>query len=81
MFSDSITDEIRGIRRKLAEPFGNNLDLILADIRTREASDRRVYVSLPPRVAPGKSDDQKDAAELPSAVSDMASQRRQPADL
>ena len=41
MLSDSITDEIRGIRRKLAEPFGNNLDLILADMRTREASDQR----------------------------------------
>jgi hypothetical protein len=82
MFSDSITEEIRGIRRKLAEPFGNNLDLILADIRTREASDRRAYVSLPPRVAPGKSDEyQKDAAEVPSVVSDMASQPRQPVDL
>ena len=80
MLSDSITDEIRDIRRKLAEPFGNNLDLILADIRTREASDRRVYLSLPPRVASGH-DEQKDAAELPSAVSDMASQPRQPADL
>ncbi len=54
MLSDSITDEIRGIRRKLA--------------------------ALPPRVAPGH-DEQKDAAELPSAVSYLASQSRQPADL
>lgn len=80
MLSDSITDEIRGIRRKLAEPFGNNLDLILADIRTRETSDQRVYLSLPPRVAPGH-DEQKDVAELPSAVSHLASQSRRPADL
>jgi hypothetical protein len=29
MFSDSINDEIRGIRRDLAAQFGNDLDLIL----------------------------------------------------
>ena len=68
MLSDSITDEIRGIRRELAAQFGNDLDMILADIRRREASDRRVYVSLPPRVAPRKSDELNDARE-PSAQS------------
>ena len=68
MLSDSITDEIRGIRRELAAQFGNNLDLILADIRTREASDGRVYMSLPPRVAPRESDEQNDA-RAPSAQS------------
>lgn len=68
MFSDSITDEIRGIRRDLAAQFGNDLDLILADIRRREASDGRTYVSLSPRVASRTTDEQNDARE-PSAQS------------
>jgi len=50
MPTESITDEIRQIRRDLAARFGNDLDAILADIRMREASDGRTYVSLPPRV-------------------------------
>ena len=58
MVSDSITDEIRGIRRDLAAKFGNDLDLILADVRQREASDGRSYVSLSPRVASRKPDEQ-----------------------
>ncbi len=68
MLSDSITDEIRGIRRGLAAQFGNNLDLILKDIRTREATDGRVYVSLPPRVALRKPAEQNDVPQ-PSAQS------------
>ena len=68
MISDSITDEIRGIRHALAAQFGNDLDLILADIRRREASDGRTYVSLSPRVASQKPDEQNDARET-SAVS------------
>jgi hypothetical protein len=64
--SDSITDEIRGIRRELAAQFSNNLDLILADIRRREASDGRTYVSLSPRVASRNPDDD---ARAPSAQS------------
>ena len=68
MPSDSITDEIRTIRRSLAAPFGNDLDLILADIRQRECADGRTYVSLPPRVAARHSDEQNDARE-PSAQS------------
>ena len=52
MVSDTITDEIRGVRRELAVQFGNDLDLILADIRSRETSDGRVYMTLPPRVIP-----------------------------
>lgn len=59
MSTDSITDEIRSIRRDLAAQFGNDLDLILADIRKREASDGRTYVSLSPRVAPQKADEQE----------------------
>ncbi len=47
----------------LAAQFGNDLDLILADIRRREASDGRTYVSLSPRVASRKPDEQTDARE------------------
>lgn len=57
MVSDTITDEIRGVRRELAAQFGNNLDLILADIRSRETLDGRVYITLPPRVIPRQSDE------------------------
>ena len=63
MVSDSITDEIRGIRHALAAQFGNDLDLILTDIRRREASDGRTYVSLSPRVASRKPDEQTDTRE------------------
>lgn len=61
--SDSIIAEIRGIRRELSEQFGNNLALILADIRTREALDRHVYVSLPPRLIPKSSHEQNSDRE------------------
>jgi hypothetical protein len=63
MATDSITDEIRRIRRDLAAQFGNDLDLILADIRKREASDGRTYVSLSPRFALQKTDEQTDERE------------------
>jgi len=63
MVSDSITDEIRGIRRDLAAQFGNDLDLILADIRNRESLDGRRYVSLPPRKASRQPDEPADAPE------------------
>ena len=68
MLSDSINDQIRGIRRHLAAQFGNDLDLILADIRRRERSDGRNYVSLPPRACSRKADELGDAPE-PSAQS------------
>jgi hypothetical protein len=63
MASDSINVEIRGVRRDLAAQFGNDLDLILADIRKREASDGRTYVSLSPRVTARKQDEQTDEPE------------------
>lgn len=78
MPSDSITDQIRGIRHDLAAPFGNDLDLILADIRRREASDGRTYVSLSPRVASRKQGEQNDARE-PSAQSVPNGNRTPPA--
>ena len=47
MQPDPITEEIRSIRRKLAAEFDNDISLILADVRQREAADGRVYISLP----------------------------------
>jgi hypothetical protein len=49
MTNDSITDEIRAIRRELAAQFGNDVSRILADARQREAADGRAYVTLPKR--------------------------------
>lgn len=63
MRSDCINDEIRRTRHDLAARFGNDLDRILADIRKREASDGRTYVSLLPRPVSQKPDEQNDARE------------------
>ncbi len=49
MLTDPITEEIRTIRRELAAQFGNDLSRILWDVRRREASDGRTYVTLPKR--------------------------------
>jgi hypothetical protein len=49
MHVDPITEEIRAIRRKLAEQCGNDVRKILADVRARQATDGRTYVTLPPR--------------------------------
>lgn len=51
MLSDPITEEIRAIRRELAAQFDNDVTRILADVRQREASDGRTYVTLPRRPA------------------------------
>ncbi len=45
MTTDSINDEILRIKRDLAGRFGNDLDLIIADAKSRE----RNTVSFPPR--------------------------------
>lgn len=45
MKTDSINDEILRIKRELAGRFGNDLDLIIADAKSRE----RNTVSFPPR--------------------------------
>ncbi|MGI8981834.1 MAG: hypothetical protein ACR2FY_21600 [Pirellulaceae bacterium] len=50
MTNDSITDEIRAIRRELAAQFGNDVSKILADARQREAADGRTYVTLSKRL-------------------------------
>jgi hypothetical protein len=51
MVNDPITEEIRNIRRELAAQFDNDVSRILADVRQREASDGRTYVTLPKRPA------------------------------
>lgn len=65
--SDSITDEIRATRRQLAAQFGNDLNLILADIRQRESSDGRQYVTLLPRHAKPEADGRIDASKPPES--------------
>ena len=45
MTTDSINDEILRIKRELAGRFGNDLDLIIADAKSRE----RKTVRFPPR--------------------------------
>ena len=60
MLSDSITDEIRTIRRKLAANFGNDVSKILDDVRQCETSDGRTYVTLPKRPAQAVLAEQSD---------------------
>ena len=63
MPNDSITEEIRCIRRKLAAQFDNDVSRILADVREREASDGRAYVTLPKRPARIEMAEQTQAPE------------------
>lgn len=49
MIHDSITEDIRAIRRKLAAEFGNDVSRILADVRKKQSESGRVYVKLPKR--------------------------------
>ena len=49
MHIDPITEEIREIRRRLAAQCDNDLAKIFADLRQREASSGRTYVTLPAR--------------------------------
>jgi len=51
MVVDAITEEIRAVRHKLAAQFDNDVSRIFADVREKEASDGRVYISLPKRPA------------------------------
>lgn len=48
MMNDPINDEILRIKRELANQFGNDLNRIVADIKSRE----RNTVTLEPRVFP-----------------------------
>ena len=49
MIVDPITEEIRAIRHELAAQFDNDVSRIFADVRERQATDGRVYVTLPKR--------------------------------
>jgi hypothetical protein len=46
---DPITEEIRSIRRQLAERDGNDVDRIFQRVREAEQTSGRNYVKLPPR--------------------------------
>ncbi|MFB3891520.1 MAG: hypothetical protein ACE15C_05795 [Phycisphaerae bacterium] len=48
MPDDPIVDEVRRIRRKIAEGFNYDLDAIFADVRKREATSGHLVVQ-PPR--------------------------------
>jgi hypothetical protein len=61
MTSDSINDEILRIKRELAGRFGNDLDLIIADAKSRE----RNTISFPPRRC---KSEQSDAHKPPIMV-------------
>jgi hypothetical protein len=63
MLTDPITEEIRAVRHELAAQFGNDLSRILTDIRQREASDERTYVTLPKRTPRPQMAEQRDARE------------------
>ncbi|MFN0198758.1 MAG: hypothetical protein ACKVT0_18580 [Planctomycetaceae bacterium] len=49
MTRDAINDEIRAVRRQLANELENDLGRILADVRKRESEDGRAYIKLPAR--------------------------------
>jgi hypothetical protein len=61
MTTDSINDEILRIKRELAGRFGNDLDLIIADAKSREQNT----VSFPPR---RWKSEQIDASKPPNDV-------------
>jgi hypothetical protein len=60
MSVDAINDEIRATRRRLAAQFDNNLSAIIADLRARQQTDGRTYITRPPRLIQQKSDGQAD---------------------
>ena len=49
MVRDSITEEIREIRHRLAEKFDNDVDRIGEDLRRRQGASGRRLVQLPKR--------------------------------
>jgi hypothetical protein len=63
MHIDPITEEIRALRHDLAAQFGNDISRILANIREREASDGRTYVTLPRRLPRTQLAEQTDPRE------------------
>jgi hypothetical protein len=61
MSIDNINDEIRATRRRLAAQFDNNLSAIIEDLRGRQETDGRTYITRPPRLIRRKADEQTDA--------------------
>ncbi len=66
MHTDPITEEIRALRHDLAAQFGNDVSRLLADVREREASDSRTYVTLPRRLPRAQLAEQSVARESPT---------------
>lgn len=58
MSIDTINDEIRATRRRLAAKFDNNLSAIIEDLRIRQKTDGRTYVTRAPRLIGQKTDEQ-----------------------
>jgi hypothetical protein len=58
MSIDTINDEIRDTRRRLASQFDNNLSAIIEDLRVRQKTDGRTYVTRSPRLIAKKTDEQ-----------------------
>jgi hypothetical protein len=65
MSIDSINDEIRATRRRLAAQFDNNLSAIIEDLRGRQKTDGRAYITRQPRLIGKKEDEQTDAPKSP----------------
>ena len=63
MHTDPITEEIRALRHDLAAQCGNDVSRILADVRMREASDGRSYLTLPRRLPQTQLSERTDVAE------------------
>jgi hypothetical protein len=61
MSIDNINDEIRATRRRLAAQFDNNLSAIIEDLRARQETDGRIYITRPPRLVRREADEQNDA--------------------
>ena len=60
---DPITEEIRRIRRMLAEKCNNDVSRILSEVRQREASSEKTFVRLPKRPARPVMAEQRDERE------------------
>ena len=61
MSIDSINDEIRATRRRLAAHFDNNLSAIIEDLRGRQKTDGRTYITRQTRLIGQKADEPTDA--------------------
>jgi len=79
MLNDSITEEIRGIRRSLAARFENDIARIFSDVRQQQAVDGRVYVAFPKRAARTEMAEPATAREAAIASGIMSESHSPPA--